>query len=59
MVGTLQGIDKSISASRILFDGEGDRSLWAVTDVGLYRLESGRFAADPILDIERSLKSLR
>jgi len=54
-----KGMDRSVSTKSILFDGDGEASLWAVTDGGLYRLESGRFAADQYIDIERNLKSLK
>ena len=54
-----KGIDKSISTRSILFDGDDEASLWAVSDGGLYRLESGRFASDQYIDVERNLKSLK
>ncbi|MDP2912766.1 MAG: hypothetical protein Q8N91_02025 [Candidatus Omnitrophota bacterium] len=54
-----KGIDRSFFVNRIVLDGENEGSIWALTDKGLYRLESGRYASDQLVDVERNLKSFK
>ena len=54
-----RGMDKSPCITKIVFEGEDESSLWALTDKGLYRLESGKYAVDSYVDVERSLKRLK
>lgn len=50
-----RGMDKRVSVNGLAFDGEDERYLWAVSDRGVYRFESGRYAGEFPADIERSL----
>ncbi|MBI5143595.1 MAG: hypothetical protein HZA30_00815, partial [Candidatus Omnitrophica bacterium] len=54
-----KGMDKNSSVNNIIFDTINEDSLWALTDRGVYRLESERYAMDQHIDIERNLKSLK
>lgn len=54
-----KGMEKTLNASRILFCAEDEKALWAVTERGLYKLETGRYSADQYVDIERNLKSFK
>ncbi|MFH0763518.1 MAG: hypothetical protein V1927_00750 [Candidatus Omnitrophota bacterium] len=54
-----KGMDKTYSVRSLLFDNENEGSIWAVTEGGLYRLESGRFTSDQFIDVERNIKGLK
>jgi len=54
-----KGMDKPYNIRSIIFEGEEERFLWAITEGGLYRLESGRFISDQLIDVERNIKSLK
>lgn len=54
-----KGMDKVLSINKIVFDGDDEKSIWALTGRGLYRLESGKYASDQYIDVERNLKSLK
>ncbi|MDD5496804.1 MAG: hypothetical protein PHP46_06905 [Candidatus Omnitrophica bacterium] len=54
-----KGFDKTVNARKLMYDGDDEKHLWAVTDRGLYRLESGRYAVSDFTDIEKSLKTLK
>ncbi|MFA5147042.1 MAG: hypothetical protein WC515_06700 [Candidatus Omnitrophota bacterium] len=53
-----KGIDGRIDAKQVLFDIVSPRSLWAVTDKGVYRMERGDYLADHYPDVEKSIKTL-
>lgn len=53
-----KGIDKALNITSLTIAGDDGRSLWASTDDGLYRLQSGRYVQDNFIDVERSLKNL-
>jgi photosystem II stability/assembly factor-like uncharacterized protein len=53
-----KGMDKTLSINSITLGTEGEGALWASTDNGLYKLESGHYAGDEFLDVERNLKGL-
>jgi photosystem II stability/assembly factor-like uncharacterized protein len=53
-----KGADRQFSVNGIVASYENG-GLWALTDKGLYRLESGRYASDEYIDVERNLKSLK
>ncbi len=53
-----KGIDKNVNISKIILDEETN-FLWALTDKGLYKLESGKYMIDQYTDIERNLKTLK
>ena len=54
-----KGISSALSVKRIVFEGEDEKTLWAVADKGVYKLENGRFIADQYIDVEKNLKSLK
>lgn len=54
-----KGMDKPYDIRSIIFEGEQEIFIWAITEGGLYRLESGRFISDQYIDVERNLKSFR
>ncbi|MDP3787079.1 MAG: hypothetical protein Q8R05_06005, partial [Candidatus Omnitrophota bacterium] len=54
-----KGMDKAAAVRSVIFDRDNEKSLWAVTSAGLYRIESGRYAGEQYIDVERNLKSLR
>lgn len=54
-----RGIGKDVSVKAIHFDNGGENSIWAVTDKGIYRLESGRYMINQNEDIEKSLRTLK
>lgn len=54
-----KGIDRQADVSKIIFDGTDEKSIWALTDKGLYKLEIGRYVSDQYIDVERNLKSMK
>ncbi len=54
-----KGTDKALNAKEIIFCGDDEKALWALTEKGLYRLDAGRYAADQYVDIEHNLKSYK
>lgn len=54
-----KGFDKAVNITSLTISGDDGRSLWASTDQGLYRLESGRYIQDNYIDVERNLKDLK
>lgn len=54
-----KGMDRVVGVNNLAFDNSGEKKLWAVTSDGIYRLESGRYAADQYVDVERGMKSLK
>ncbi len=54
-----KGMDRACSVSGLLFSGEDEKGLLAVTEKGLYKLEAGKYAADQYIDIEKNLKSFK
>jgi photosystem II stability/assembly factor-like uncharacterized protein len=54
-----KGISKSVSVSSLLFGGDDESVIFAVTDKGLYSLQGGDYMADKYPDIEKSLKTLK
>ena len=53
-----KGFDKVVNIISLTVAGDDEKSLWASTDQGLYRLESGRYITDNYIDVEKSLKNL-
>jgi len=47
------------SVNRLIFGGEDEKVLLAVTDKGLYTFESGSYLMDKYQDIDKSLKTLK
>ena len=54
-----KGIDKACSVSSLLACGDDEKTLWAVTEKGIYKMEAGRYVADQYMDVEKSLKSFK
>ena len=54
-----KGMNKVFNISRIIFDGEEEKSLWALAEKGVYRLEGGRYMQDQYIDVEKGLKTLK
>jgi len=55
-----KGIGKNVSINSIIFDGGDERHLWALTDKGIFRMESGSYMMDQRIDVEKpgTLKAL-
>jgi len=54
-----KGMDRSSGVTSLLFHGDDEKSLWALTKDGLYKLDAGRYAADQYVDIEKNIKSFK
>lgn len=54
-----KGMDKPYNIRSIIFESVQEISMWAITEGGLYRLESGRFISDQYIDMERNFRSLK
>ncbi|MCX5668406.1 MAG: hypothetical protein NTY34_08940, partial [Candidatus Omnitrophica bacterium] len=54
-----RGMAKSLAVNRLIFAGEDEKVLLAVTDKGLHSFEGGDFMIDKYPDIERSVKTLK
>ena len=54
-----KGMQRISRINGIVLDEEEGGWLWAVTDKGVFRLESGRYVEDGHTDIERNLKSMK
>ncbi len=54
-----KGMAKSLSVNRLIFTGEDEKALLAVTDKGLYSFEGGDYLMDKYPDIEKSFKTLK
>ncbi|MCX5680163.1 MAG: hypothetical protein NTZ95_05875 [Candidatus Omnitrophica bacterium] len=54
-----KGFDKVVNITSLTIVGDDEKSLWASTDQGLYRLESGRYVSDNYIDVEKGLKNLK
>ncbi|MDP3729976.1 MAG: hypothetical protein Q8R14_00420 [Candidatus Omnitrophota bacterium] len=54
-----RGMTKSLIVNRLIFAGEDEKVLLAVTDKGLYSFEGGDYMIDKYPDIERSVKTLK
>ncbi len=54
-----RGMAKPLAVNRLIFAGEDEKVLLAVTDKGLYSFEGGDFLMDKYPDIERSVKTLK
>lgn len=54
-----RGMSKSLTVNRLIFAGEDENILLAVTDKGLYSFEGGDYMMDRYPDIERSVMTLK
>lgn len=54
-----KGMQRISRINGMVLDEEESGCLWAVTDKGVFRLESGRYIEDGHTDIERNLKSMK
>lgn len=53
-----RGFEKTLSVNSLVYASADEASLWALTEKGLYRLESGNFIENQYIDVEKNLKSL-
>lgn len=53
------GRDQKLCVRALMIDNRNSNLLWALTDKGLYRFESGQFMADQYSDVERRTKVLK
>ena len=51
-----KGTDRMFGVTKMGLDGESENHLWAVTEKGVYRLESGKYLGDQYIDVEKNLK---
>jgi photosystem II stability/assembly factor-like uncharacterized protein len=51
-----RGMDRSPDVSRLFFDVR-DSSLWALSQTGVYSLDTGAYMADQYVDVERAVAS--
>ncbi len=54
-----KGFDKALNIMSLTIASDDENSLWASTDQGLYKLQSGRYIEDNYIDVEKSLKNLK
>jgi len=54
-----RGFDRALNIKSLTISGDDEKSLWASTDQGLYRLESGRYIQDSYIDVEKGFKDLK
>ena len=54
-----RGMAKPLTVNRLIFVGEDEKVLLAVTDKGLHSFEGGDYMMDKYPDIERSVKTLK
>lgn len=52
-----KGTDKRMSVRRLILDKNDDRAIWAATDKGLFKLESGKYELTGSFDMDRQLKT--
>ena len=52
-----KGTDKRMAVRRLIVDKDDERLIWAATDRGLYKLESGRYELTGYVDMDRQLKT--
>jgi len=54
-----KGMDKAVNVKKVIFGEELEKTLWASTDKGLYKLEIGSFAENQYIDVEKNLKTMK
>ena len=52
-----KGTDKRMAVRRLIVDKDDPHMIWAATDRGLYKLESGRYELTGYIDMDRQLKT--
>ncbi|MFA6610407.1 MAG: hypothetical protein WCT15_06135, partial [Candidatus Omnitrophota bacterium] len=57
--GLYKGLEKDPNATVLSFGSENENVLWAVTDSGLYKYESGKSFPGEYVDIERKIGNFR
>lgn len=53
-----KGTQRQLNIRSLIFDGESEESLWAVTDSGLYKYEGARLVSEEIVDVEKPVKAV-
>jgi photosystem II stability/assembly factor-like uncharacterized protein len=54
-----KGKEKGFAANDIMFGSSDEKSLWALTDDGLYKFEIGQHFQEQYIDVERNMKTLK
>ncbi|MCX5677661.1 MAG: hypothetical protein NTY76_00935 [Candidatus Omnitrophica bacterium] len=54
-----KGMDKALNVKKIVFGEAEEKTLWAGTDKGLYKLEIGNFTENQYMDVEKNLKTMK
>ncbi len=54
-----KGMDKAVNVKNIAFASRDEKTLWASTDRGLYKLEISSFMENQYIDVEKNLKSMK
>ncbi len=54
-----RGLEKNPNVTSLSFGNENENLLWAVTDNGLYKFESGKYVPGQYIDIEKNIKTLK
>lgn len=54
-----KGMYKRLNVRAIVSDKEDKKLLWAVTDNGIYKFESGKYSAPGYIDVENRLKEIK
>ena len=54
-----KGTDRALDVTGLLFCADDEKALWAVTEKGLYKIETDRYSSNQYMDIEKNLKSFK
>ena len=54
-----KGMAKAASVKKIAFADEDEKTLWAGTEKGVYKLAFGGYAEDSYIDVEKNLKAIK
>lgn len=54
-----KGKDKKFFISNIIFGNDDEKSVWAMTDEGLYRFEPGMYPVERGFDVEKNIHDLK
>lgn len=54
-----KGMEKRLNVKTLVSDKENKKLLWAVTDNGLYKFESGRYSTEGYVDVENRLNEIK
>jgi hypothetical protein len=54
-----KGKDKKFYINHMIFGNDDEKSVWAMTDEGLYRFEPGRYPFEQNFDVEKNIRDLK